>query len=202
MTGGSVAALLGLMLVLAIVPGPSDVAVVARSLRSGFRQALFMVAGIVVADCLFIAMAIASLTLVAVNAQPLLGWIKYAGAAYLIWLGLASFRPAPAAAPANERLAGASGFAAGLLITLADPKALLFYIGILPAFVEVTQVTPLDVLLFVVVVTLVVGGVKGSYAYLAHAAKRWFDNPRVRHRLEMAGGVLLLGTGLFLLAYR
>jgi threonine/homoserine/homoserine lactone efflux protein len=202
MSGGSVAALLGILLVLAIVPGPSDVAVVARSLHAGFRQALYMVIGILAADYLFILLAVASLSLVAINTGPWLDWVKYACAAYLIWLGLASFRTRAVVGPGSTRAMGVSGFVAGFLLTLSDPKALLFYIGILPAFVDIATISSGDVLRFVAVVTLAVGGVKTTYAYLAHSAMRFFDDAAARTRLDRAAGLLLIGTGIFLLLYR
>ncbi|WP_437938126.1 LysE family transporter [Sorangium sp. So ce341] len=65
MTPGNTVALLGTMLVLAIVPGPSDIAVVARSVASGFTSALFMIVGIVAADLVFIVLAVYSLTAIA-----------------------------------------------------------------------------------------------------------------------------------------
>lgn len=200
MTISSIAALFGTMLVLSVTPGPSDFAVVARSVTSGFRHALIMIAGIVVADFLFIVMAVYSLAAIAETMGSLFLLVKYSCGAYLIWLGLTVLR-SPLSSESGQALkkhSGLSGFMGGLLITLGDPKAILFYIGLLPAFVDMTVVTINDTVIIMLVATVVICGVKASYAYLADRATRFFDNLRVRQRLNFAAGGVLIAAGVFI----
>ncbi|CAN5895599.1 hypothetical protein BH24DEI2_BH24DEI2_04170 [soil metagenome] len=157
-----------------------------------------MVGGIVVADVLFVLLAVYGLTeLTAYTA--LFALVKYACGAYLIFLGLSAFRPQQAGKVTKSRkMRGTSSFFAGLLITLGDPKAILFYMGLLPAFVDLSRVTLADTALIMLAAVTVVGGVKMGYAYSAEWAKHFFENDTVRHRLERVAGGVLVGTGLFL----
>ncbi len=200
MTVSSIAALFGTLFILAVAPGPSDFAVVARSIASGFKQSLFMVGGIVAADFLFILLAIYGLAEVAESMDRLFVFVKYACGAYLIWLGVSLLRlRAVASVPETRKVSGYSSFLGGLLITLGDPKAILFYMGLFPAFVDLSTVSVADTVIIMLVVTLVVGGVKALYAYLADRAKLLFENARIRRKLDIAAGVVLISTGLFLL---
>lgn len=201
MTGSSIAALFATMFVLSVAPGPSDFAVVARSIASGFAQSLFMIAGIVVADFLFILLAVYSLSEVAESLGNLFVWVKYVCGAYLMWLGVGTMRASPpsAAAPRVRQYSGYSSFLGGLLITLGDPKAILFYMGLFPAFVDLAKVSVADTVTIMVIATVIITGVKGTYAYLAGRAKLFFENARVRKRLDIAAGCVLAGTGAYLL---
>ncbi|NEP16625.1 MAG: LysE family translocator [Leptolyngbya sp. SIO4C1] len=201
MTISSITALFGTMLILAIAPGPSDFAVVARSIAAGFTQALIMVSGIIAADFLFILLAVYSLTEVADSFGSLFIVVKYLCSAYLIWLGIGSLRsqPAPVDIPEAQRTSGYSSFLGGLLITLGDPKAILFYMGLFPAFIDLSSIAITDVALIMLIAAATVGGVKASYAYLARRAKLVFGNPRLRRKLDITASSVLIGTGLFLI---
>ena len=199
MTVSSIAALFGTLFILAVAPGPSDFAVVARSIASGFKQSLFMVGGIVAADFLFILLAIYGLAEVAESMGRLFVFVKYACGAYLIWLGVSSLSLRPVASASEPRkVASYSSFLGGLLITLGDPKAILFYMGLFPAFVDLSTVSVADTVIIMLIVTVVVGGVKALYAYLADQAKLLFENARIRRTLDIAAGGVLVCTGLFL----
>ncbi len=201
MAPDTIAALLGTMLVLAVVPGPSDIAVVTRSAASGFTSALFMVGGIVAADLVFIVLAIYSLTAAAEAMGSLFVLAKYACAAYLIWLGAGLWRARPDVAIAGPaaRAARFSAFVGGFFITLADPKAILFYMGLFPAFLDLSRVSLADTAILMSIATGVVGGVKLGYAYAAERATSFFENSTARRRLNMAAGTVMLGTGVYVL---
>lgn len=200
MTASSIAALFGTMFILAVAPGPSDIAIVARSIAAGLRPGLLMVGGIVVADMLFILLAVYSLSEVATALGGLFTFIKIACGLYLIWLGMGPWRTAsdPAtdieASPATH-----TDFLTGLFITLGDPKAILFYLGLLPAFIDLQQITPADIAIIVLIATLVVGGVKSGYAFFAHRATALLSNRTLRRTIDRLAGLVLMGTGLFLI---
>ncbi len=204
MTISHLIAFAGTLLVLAVVPGPSDAAVVARSLASGFTQALIMVSGIVVADLLFILLAVYSLSELADSFANLFAIVKYICGFYLIWLGTSTFRSQASTSTTSERpkTIGYSSFFAGLLMTLGDPKAILFYMGLFPAFVDLATITIAQILTLMAIAACIVGGVKASYAYLADRAKQFFNNTRIRNILNKVAGSVLVITGLWLLLDR
>lgn len=200
MTPASIAALFGVMLVISATPGPSDFAVVARSLSHGFRHGLVMIAGIVAADILFILLAVYSMAAIADRLGGLFLVVKLLCAAGLIWMGLSAMRTRPASAPplaaSDSR---SSSFFSGLMITLGDPKAILFYMGLLPAFVNMADLTAVDAVTIMLVATVVIVGVKAGYAWLADSARRFFESRHARRRMDLAAGTVLLSTGLLLL---
>lgn len=202
-------ALFAVLLVLAIAPGTTDLAVVAHAAGAGLARGLWMVGGIVLAEMLLVLVAAASLALAAEGAGVPLPWLRYPAAACLIWFGLrlwwaspsepAQGPGAPQAVRLPAALAGAGSFAAGLLLTLGDPKALLFYLGLVPVFLVPQALTGADILLLMIGAGAIIAIVKSGYALAAHHARRWFADAAVRRRLDRAAGIALVLTAGWLL---
>ncbi len=188
------AALAGAMLVISATPGPSDFAVVGRSVSAGIGAAATMIAGIVVADYLFIALAIYGMATAAEHFGALFEAIRLACAIYLVWLGVAALRARPDAPAATANRGRLSGFSAGLMITLGDPKAILFYMSLLPAFVDLATISTAEVLIVMAIATVVVGGVKAVYAVLAERAVVLLGNRDTRRRMNIVAGLVLIAT--------
>ena len=201
MSTGSALALAASMLALSVVPGPSDVAVIARSVAAGPGQGLLMVAGIIGADLLFILAAVYSLAVIAGTLGGLFDAVRALCAGYLLWLGVRTWRGHGGTGEAAPGVRGGAlaSFGTGLFITLGDPKAILFYMGFLPAFVDLAAVTPADILAIMLIATVVVGSVKGTYALLAGRAGAFLHDPRARRRANHLAGLVLMATGAFLL---
>ena len=157
--------------------------------------------GIVVADIIFILVAVYGLVFIAEALGDRFTLVKYIGGAYLIWLGISMWR-----AEARTRQRGevgdsspASSFLAGFLLTFGDQKAILFYLGFFPAFVDLRQLTPMDTLLIILIATLGVGGPKLLYAWLADRASLIFDNRRAVRGLNLFAAVVMVLVGAVLL---
>jgi len=200
LTLSSVAAVIGTMLVLALVPSLSGMTVAARSAAFGFTHGASTALGIVVGDIVFILLAILGLVAIADSASWLLTAFRYFGGAYLIWLGIELFR-----ASGNSREAGeiatvslASSFMAGFLLTLADQKAILFYLVFFPAFIDLTKLTSIDATLIVAVAAVSVGGAKLAYALAADRASL-LARTSVRIAMNLMASFVLVSVGLFLL---
>ena len=140
----SVFALLGTMIVLAIIPSVSVLAVSARAAAFGFAHGMFTAFGIVIADIIFILLAVYGLALVAELMGEQFTLIKYIGGAYLIWLGISLWRTDSRVRKPDEvkQSSLGSSFLTGFLITLGDQKAILFYLGFFPAFIDLSRMTP------------------------------------------------------------
>jgi len=202
MEPSALAAFLGTLLLLALAPGSTDVALVGRSLGSGVAAAMAMVGGIVVADCLFIAVAVSGWAALAGAAERALPLVYAAAGVTLLLLGLGHLRqrPVPSSQEPGATSSRASGFAAGLLLTLADPKAILGYMGLLPAFLSPGRVSVPDALALLGAAAVAVGGIKTGYVLLADRARALAQGSAVGRRLHLLAGGLLAGTGLFLLS--
>lgn len=201
LTFGGIAALFGTMLVLASIPSVSVWMVVARSAASGFTHGLATAAGIVVGDILFILVAVLGLSLMAEAMGPWFGALKYAGAAYLIFLGVMVWRAKPqsSALSAGAQSSLGSSFLAGLLITLGDQKAILFYLGLFPAFMNLPALSYLDIVMVIALAIVAVGAPKVVYAYLARRVSAVMT-PQVYRLVNPAAGAVMIGVGVLIAA--
>ena len=197
----SIGALLGSLIVLAIVPSVSVLAVTARAAAFGFSHGLFTAIGIVVADILFILIAVYGLALVAELMGDQFRLIQYIGAAYLIWLGISLWRADTKvrASDTVRQSSWLSSFLTGLLITLGDQKAILFYLGFFPAFIDLSTMTPIDTLIIIFIAILGVGGAKLVYAYLADRASVVFKDSRALLGLNRLAASIMIAVGIALL---
>ena len=187
------------MLVLAASPGPGVFATIARALASGFRPSVAVICGIVLGDVIFLLFAAFGLSMVARALGNMFFIVKICGGAYLIWLGVRIWlkKPEPVTANQNRNIHSQWGnFATGLVITLSNPKVILFYCGFLPTFLDLSALTFIDMVIVVTIITLVLGCVLGTYAFLASRARRMFTNQQAVKRLNRAAGGVMVAAGV------
>lgn len=201
MSLNSAIALFVAMIILAAIPDASALAVIARALASGFMHGFVTVIGIVAGDFVFILFAVYSLSAIADTMATLFIIIKYLSGIYLIWLGIGLWR----STATKTEIQGITedswlaNFLCGLFITLGDPKAILFYISFLPAYIELSTATIFDIALIMMITTLAVGGVKVGYAYMAGRARLLLTNSRVKQAMNRVAGGVMVATGIFLM---
>ena len=207
MTFGSFIALFFSMLLLAAIPSTSVLTVVARSLSSGAWHGSITAVGIVAGDIVFILLAVYGLSFVATTLASVFVLVKGVGSLYLITLGISLWRAKTDRVEIRrtEKSSWISSFLTGFLITLGDQKAILFYIGFFPAFVDLSALTLIDTILIVIIAIVAVGGVKVTYAFMADAfvsdgAKGLFQNPKGHQLINRAAGSAMILTALYLLA--
>ncbi|BAU41334.1 Leucine efflux protein [Leptolyngbya sp. O-77] len=171
-----------------------------RAASLGFLHGVLTAAGIVVGDLLFIAIALWGLSFLSSALGSLVFLIKYLGGAYLIWLGVRLFRARaqPVETQALSYSSRVSSFLTGLLITLADQKATLFYLGFFPAFLDMSQVSYVDAGVIMLVAIAAVGGVKVIYALLADQT-RFLLGAGLSTRLNAIAGGVMIAVGLLLI---
>ena len=187
------------MLLLAASPGPGVFATVARALASGFRPALAVIGGIVLGDIIFLLFAAFGLSMVARVLGNLFFIVKICGGAYLIWLGIKIWLkdPEPLSGTQDSDTRSKWGnFVSGLVITLSNPKVILFYCGFLPTFLDLSTLTVFDLAMVVAIITTVLVGVLGTYAYLASRARKMFTRARSVRRLNRAAGSVMVAAGV------
>ena len=137
MTIESILAFSAAMLILAISPGPGVFASVSQALSSGFRSSVGVIGGIIIGDLLFLLLAVFGLSALAYALGDLFFFIKLLGGAYLVWLGYRMWTKAPVQLKEGhglERRNGWQRFLGGLVITLGNPKVILFYNGVKSLF--------------------------------------------------------------------
>ena len=122
-----------------LIPGPNVALIVANSVSHGVRAGLTTVMGTLMAQALSLVLVTAGMTALLQGIGEWFGWLRWVGAAYLVWLGIQVWRSPPlgegmaqAAAPRS----GASLFRQGLLSAVSNPKAVLFFAAFLPQFID------------------------------------------------------------------
>lgn len=193
-------ALFGAMFVLAAIPSVSVLAVSARSAASGFTHGALTTLGIVVGDIVFILIAIFGLSLLADRMGQFFVLVKYLGGAYLVWLGLTLWRSkaADAVVEGTVQASLSSSVLSGLFITLGDQKAVLFYFGFFPAFIDLSAVTVLDAAIVMIIASVAIGVVKLAYALVADRSGVLLAGGGSR-RIKMAAGVMMMAVGVVLI---
>lgn len=187
----------GAMLVLAITPGPGVFSVVATGLSAGFKHAVTLSMGIVMGDIIFLLFAIYGLSSIAEHLHWLFMIIKYGGAVYLIYLGLSLWRSKPEIINIEDSHSPSypSSLLTGLLITLGNPKVIVFYIAFLPTFVNLKTLQGYDVALLATAVASILGSVLVCYGYLSAKANLLFQNKLSRKLLNRCAGSAMIATG-------
>lgn len=194
------ALLFAALFVLALLPAPSVFAVAARAMSSGFRHGLMTTIGVVSGDLVFILFAFLGLWSLTESLGELFVVIKYLGAAYLIGLGVRTLRTPTGA----QRVEGVretswwSNYLCGLLLTLSDPRAVLFYLSFLPAYLNLQQASPLDIALVMITATLSVGAAKLVYAFLGDRAATLSQGGPVARAVNWCAALVMIGTAIFL----
>jgi threonine/homoserine/homoserine lactone efflux protein len=127
----------GAMLLL-LVPGPAVLYVTSRSIGLGRAAGLVSTMGIAVGTLVHVAAATLGLSALLVSSASAFTFVKYAGAAYLIYLGVRTLRSGDAAtlAPSREPISLRRVFGQGVLVNLLNPKTALFFLAFLPQFVD------------------------------------------------------------------
>lgn len=193
-------ALFSVMLVLAFIPGVSVLVVSTRSATAGFLHGVAATAGILAGDIIFIIIAIAGLTFLADMLGNAFVYIKVLGGIYLVWLGIQTMRSRPISRRGNGTRTPtlSSSFLAGFWVTLGDQKAILFYLGFLPAFIDLTAISLIDMSLIVLIAIVSIGVAKLAYARFA-AESSASASPGLMRGLNRVAGCTMLGVGLYLI---
>lgn len=199
MTLSSALTLFLTMALLALIPGPGVLVVAGRAASAGLRHGFSVTVGIVAGDFVFIIFALLGLAALADVMGSFFFVVKYLGAAYLLWLGLniALSKPGMADIQKIKTPSHLASVTAGLVTTLSNPKAILFYVSIFPSLLDLGQIGLAETALIFAITTLAVGGVMLVYAWLAHKARSSFRASAGNPLLRYGSGAMLVGSGLF-----
>ena len=189
------------MFLLAITPGPGVFATISRALSSGFLNASFVVMGIVIGDIIFLLLAIFGLSAIASILGDFFILVKYLGGIYLLFLGykILTSKEQETNLKGIYELSWKKNFLTGLIITLSNPKVILFYLGFLPTFINLQTLTAIDIFIISTVVTIVLGGVMLAYAYSASSAKNLFKSKSTKRKMNIAAGSVMISAGAVLI---
>ncbi|MGE3992840.1 LysE family translocator [Pseudorhodoplanes sp.] len=183
------------LLVAVISPGPAIAALVARILARGTGGIGAFCAGLVLGDLIWLSCAMFGLAALATLFQPVFLIVKYVGAAYLLFLAWKLWRDSGVPVQAEPvRGQGRQLFGAALLLSLGNPKIMLFYLALMPTVIDLTRLTPLDMVELAAIVAVVVSIVLAGYVLLAAHARRMFTSPRAVQMVNRTAGLAMAGA--------
>ena len=193
------------ILILFLTPGPVWVAIIARALASGFHGIWPLALGVALGDFIWPLAAMAGVgVLVSLNAH-FLNYLAFIAAIIFFVMGFMLIRHADSPPARLTHLTRPSrqnflaGFSAGALIIISNPKAILFYMGVLPGFFDLRAITLADAL----AVSFVSMGVPfcGNImlGLMVGTSRTILDTPKNLKRLNITSGILLIGVGIAIL---
>ncbi len=187
--------------IFAITPGPGTFALLARALGTGAMSCLPMAFGMAISDIIYLILATFGLATIAENYSELFSIIRFAGAAYLFYLGWKMWTTSADAHFENKNLKADSGlalFLQGFLISASNPKVILFYIAFLPTFIDLTSLTSSDIVLvsFLTLIGLMAGLMLVSVG--ASSIRNYLKSSRAIKNLNRTAGSIMVGAGAFL----
>lgn len=187
----------GALAIAAAIPGPGVTALVARALGSGFRSSLFMALGLVVGDLAYLTAVVLGLAFVAQTFGTVFLVVKWLGVAYLAWLAVAFWRAgiSPQKIEAGKARGGfVEGVLSGLVLTLGNPKTMIFYLALTPTIVDLHAITVADYGGLVAVTVAVLLVVLVPYLALAARARSLLAAPRALKALNRTAALFLMGA--------
>jgi len=185
--------------ILFITPGPVWVALLARAVSGGFNAAWPLAVGVAIGDAVWPILAILGVSWVVNEIAGIMIILRYVAAAVFLTMGAVLMLKADVALSGDKRLTRPgmwAGFIAGVLVILGNPKAILFYMGVLPGFFDLTEVGAWDVLAIVVVsiLTPLLGNL--AVAGFVNHARDLLQTPEAVRRINRISGGLLIAVGI------
>jgi threonine/homoserine/homoserine lactone efflux protein len=184
---------------LALLPGPIVTLVIANGLRHGTRAALTNIAGVQVALLIVIGVVAIGLATLMATMGYWFDWVRFAGAAYLVWLGVKLIREPVEGVKADEAPPPPRGgfFLQGFLVALSNPKLLVFFGAFIPQFVDMSRDHFSQVALLGITFMFFAGLTDAAYALLAGRVRSFFTGRRTRLLSRVSGGAMI-GGGIWL----
>ncbi|MGA2291876.1 LysE family translocator [Bradyrhizobium sp.] len=184
---------------LALLPGPVVTLVIANGLRHGTGAALTNIAGVQAGLTIVIGIVAVGLTTLMATMGYWFDWVRFAGAAYLVWLGIKLIRFPVMGVKADEPPPPPRGgfFLQGFVVSLSNPKVLVFFGAFIPQFVDMSRDHFSQVTLLGITFMVIAGLTDAIYALLAGRARLFFSGRRTRLLSRVSGG-FMIGGGIWL----
>ena len=189
----------GAVAILFLTPGPVWVALTARTLSGGFGSAFPLALGVVVGDALWPFLAILGVGWIVSVFAGFMTVLRCVATVIFIVMGVLIIRNAAKAITSDSRLTRPgmwAGFAAGVAVILGNPKAILFYMGVLPGFFDLSGLSRSDILAIVAVSMVVPLIGNFFFALFVDRARRLLTSPKALRRTNLTAGSLLILVGL------
>ena len=180
-----------------LIPGPGNLALITSTSKGGIRGGLAATMGVIAGDQVLMWLAVAGVATLLRTTPLAFQAVQWLGALYLAWMGVKMLLAKPGGAPVLNITAGHYFRQAGM-ITLLNPKAIVFYMAFFPLFVDPARHQGLQTFAFMAATIAVLTFLYGlTSTLLTHfLAERLRASPRVASALEKIAGLFLIGFGI------
>lgn len=191
----------GASVILFLTPGPVWIALTARSLAGGFASAWPLAVGVALGDLVWPLTAIFGMTWIAGSFGDVLSVLHWLAAVMFLVMGALAIRNASRPVNPDNRLlrpGAMAGFTAGVAVILGNPKAILFYMGALPGFFDLSALSTGDIAAIIAVSAAVplVGNL--AVALGVDRVRALLSSPQARRRTNLTAGWLLVLVGVMI----
>ena len=183
--------------VLVIVPGPIVTLVIATGTTRATRAALQTVIGTTVGNAVLLACIAVGLSWILKTSAEVFDYLRWVGAAYLVWLGIQAGRHAGATAEPAP-LAGHVHAWRGFVVAITNPKTIAFFTAFLPQFIDPTLSVSRQLWVMCTVAVIVAGLCDAAWAIAAGYGRSFLMKPRQKTWLGRISGMVLIGGGIWL----
>ena len=191
----------GALFILFMTPGPVWVALMARAMSGGFRAAWPLALGVVIGDVMWSVLASLGVSWIVSQYAGFLDLMRYVASVTFLFMGYMVIRNADKSIASDSRLTRPgviAGFVAGLAVIIGNPKAILFYMGMLPGFFDLSQLTVPDIVAIgalSAIVPLIGNLIMGAFIGKVRAL---LTSPRALKRMNLTAGWLLVAVGVII----
>ena len=184
-------------IILLAIPGPGNLALLLSTGKGGIRGGLAATWGVILGDQVLLWLAVAGVAALLKAYPTAFHLIQWAGAGYLVWLGLRMLLAKPGATPTLD-IKPRHYLRQALLITLFNPKAIIFYMAFFPLFIDPATHQGLPTFGFMALTIVLLTFLYGLLVVLSchYLAERLRANPRIAQILEKLAGMCLVGFGV------
>ncbi|WP_158893049.1 LysE family translocator [Amycolatopsis anabasis] len=203
MNWGAYGSYLVFVVLVVLAPGPDTMVMLKNSLAGGTRGGLLATCGITVGNLVQGTAVALGLGAVIVHSQPVFQTLRWAGVAYLCYLGLQALRGAwrgdyRTAEQVGSRTSGFRRWREGFLSNVTNPKVLALYLSVLPQFLDPAQPSTFDALVLAYTVAVLGGLWLLVLMFFVHKVRVWLKQRKVRRAVDAVTGTALIGFGVAL----
>jgi threonine/homoserine/homoserine lactone efflux protein len=191
-------------LIVLLVPGPTVLLIIAHAMKEGRRATLPTISGVVMGDALAVTVSLAGLGAALAASAALFTLLKWAGALYLVYLGLRTLlaRPRPAGATAAPERSSRRLLGRAFIVTALNPKSIAFFIAFLPQFLDPAHPLTPQLVLLGASFPVLAGCTGTGYALLASRVATRLTQPSWQAATRWTSGAVLIGAGIMTAAIR
>ncbi|MCX7217581.1 MAG: LysE family translocator [Burkholderiales bacterium] len=188
--------------VICLTPGPAALLIVAQGISNGMRRSYWAIAGIALANALYFALSATGIAALIVASSNLFSVIKWAGVAYLFYLGISTMLSKGSAfsvsSEPNVAIQGWAAFWNAVIVELSNPKALLYFVALLPQFINPDKPIGQQMLIYGSTCIALDAMTYSFYAWLGSKTKKFTANAKFVKTSNRASGGLLMLAGILM----